>query len=121
MTLLDKIREGFVFFDGGYGTILQEKGLKAGELPETYNVLHPELIINIHYEYLKAGSQILKTNTFGCNSLKFEQEGELGLKSLVHAAINNAKEAIRKAGKVQGVKCNLVYPGTGRGNRYYCK
>lgn len=108
MTLLDKIREGFVFFDGGYGTILQEKGLKAGELPETYNVLHPELITDIHYEYLKAGSQILKTNTFGCNSLKFEQEGELGLKSLVCAAINNAKEAIRKAGKVQGVDAYIA-------------
>ena len=38
MTLLEKIKQGFVFFDGGYGTILQAKGLKAGELPETYNV-----------------------------------------------------------------------------------
>ena len=102
MTLLEKIEKGFVFFDGGYGTILQARGLKAGELPETYNVLHPELITDIHYEYLMAGSQILKTNTFGCNSLKFEADGEFALTKLVCAAVENARNAIRKAGKVQG-------------------
>lgn len=102
MTLLEKIKNGFVFFDGGYGTILQARGLKAGELPETYNVIHPELITDIHYEYLMAGSQILKTNTFGCNSLKFEKNGEFALDKLVRAAIENAKKAILKAGKKQG-------------------
>ena len=79
MTLLEKIKRGFVFFDGGYGTLLQAKGLKAGELPETYNILHPEMITDIHYEYLMAGSQILKTNTFGCNALKFSLDGEFAL------------------------------------------
>ena len=102
MTLLEKIKQGFVFFDGGYGTILQAKGLKAGELPETYNILHPEMITDIHYEYLMAGSQILKTNTFGCNALKFSNEGEFSLEKLVCKAVENARAAIVKAGKVQG-------------------
>ncbi len=102
MTLLEKIKQGFVFFDGGYGTILQAKGLKAGELPETYNVLHPEMITDIHYEYLMAGSQILKTNTFGCNALKFPEDGDMSLEKLVFAAVENARKAIKKAGKVQG-------------------
>lgn len=102
MTLLEKIKQGFVFFDGGYGTILQSRGLKAGELPETYNVLQPDMITDIHYEYLMAGSQILKTNTFGCNSLKFDKNGEFALDKLVSAAVENAKRAIVKAGKVQG-------------------
>ena len=102
MTLLDKIKQGFVFFDGGYGTILQERGLKAGELPETYNILHPEMITEIHYEYLMAGSQILKTNTFGCNALKFSQEGDLSLEKIIAAAIENAGNAIKKAGKTKG-------------------
>lgn len=102
MTLLEKIKKGYVFFDGGYGTILQARGLKAGELPETYNVLHPEMITNIHYEYLMAGSQILKTNTFGCNALKFSADGEFALEKLVCAAIENARGAIKKAGKIQG-------------------
>lgn len=102
MTLLDKIKKGFVYFDGGYGTILQAKGLKPGELPETYNILHPEMVTDIHYQYLLAGSQILKANTFGCNALKFSMEGEMSLENLVRAAIDNAKKAIVKAGKVQG-------------------
>lgn len=102
MTLLEKIKSGFVFFDGGYGTILQSKGLKAGELPETYNVLHPEMITDIHYEYLMAGSQILKTNTFGCNALKFSSDGEMSYENLIRAAVENAKNAIKKAGKIQG-------------------
>lgn len=102
MTLLEKIKQGFVFFDGGYGTILQANGLKAGELPETYNVLHPEMITDIHYEYLMAGSQILKTNTFGCNALKFPEDGDMSLEKLVFAAVENARKAIKKAGKVQG-------------------
>ena len=102
MTLLEKINQGFVFFDGGYGTLLQAKGLKAGELPETYNILHPEMITEIHYDYLMAGSQILKTNTFGCNELKFSDEGEFSLENLIGAAVKNAKRAIEKAGKVQG-------------------
>ncbi|MBQ8039783.1 MAG: homocysteine S-methyltransferase family protein, partial [Lachnospiraceae bacterium] len=102
MTLLEKIQQGFVFFDGGYGTILQAKGLKAGELPETYNILQPEMITDIHYEYLMAGSQILKTNTFGCNALKFSDEGEFSLENLVCKGVENARAAITKAGKVQG-------------------
>lgn len=102
MTLLERIEKGFVYFDGGYGTILQAKGLKAGELPETYNILHPEMITEIHYEYLMAGSQILKTNTFGCNALKFSMEGEFALDKLVKAAVENAKQAILKAEKIQG-------------------
>lgn len=108
MTLLERIEKGFVFFDGGYGTILQARGLKAGELPETYNVLHPEMITDIHYEYLMAGSQILKTNTFGCNALKFSMDGEFALDKLVRAAIENAKQAITKAGRVQGTDAYIA-------------
>lgn len=102
MTLLEKIQNGFVYFDGGYGTILQEKGLKPGELPETYNILHPGIVTDIHYRYLMAGSQILKTNTFGCNALKFGKEGDFSLDKLVKAAIDNAKKAIQMAKKEQG-------------------
>ncbi len=102
MTLLEKIKKGFVYFDGGLGTILQASGLKPGELPETYNVLHPEMITAVHYEYLMAGSEIIKTNTFGCNGLKFSKKGDLSLENLIKAAITNAKTAIEQAGKVQG-------------------
>ncbi len=108
MTLLERMEKEFVFFDGGYGTLLQERGLKAGELPETYNVLHPELVTDIHYEYLMAGSHIISTNTFGANSLKFSKEGEFSLGNLVKAAVQNVKNAMDKAGKVQGVDAYIA-------------
>ncbi len=46
-----------------------------GELPEVWNVGKPEFILNVHREYLKAGCDIVKTNTFGANSIKMEDSG----------------------------------------------
>ncbi len=96
-TIQEKMKEGFVFFDGGCGTLLQAAGLKAGELPETWNITHADEIRKIHYDYLMAGSNILKTNTFGANALKFSDDGEYSLKNIVERAIDNAREAVAEA------------------------
>lgn len=96
-TIREKMNEGFLFFDGGCGTLLQAAGLKAGELPEIWNVTHADEIRKIHYDYLMAGSNILKTNTFGANALKFQDDGEYSLKNLVERAIDNAREAVAAA------------------------
>ncbi len=94
MDILEKIRSGFTYFDGGCGTILQEQGLKPGELPETWNIIHPEIIQKMHHDYLCSGVNILKTNTFGANSLKFGDDGDYSLENIISAAINNARAAI---------------------------
>lgn len=78
-----------LYFDGGMGTLLQEKGLAPGERPEEWNLTHPEIIRDIHLDYLKAGSNIISSNTFGANSLKFEN-----YKEIIAAAIKNARDAI---------------------------
>lgn len=96
-TIREKMKEGFVFFDGGCGTLLQAAGLKAGELPEIWNITHADEIRKIHYDYLMAGSNILKTNTFGANALKFQEDGEYSLKNVVERAIDNAREAVAAA------------------------
>ena len=49
--ILEQLGKKLLFFDGGMGTLLQEKGLKPGELPETWNLNHPEDIIGIHQAY----------------------------------------------------------------------
>ena len=59
-----------LFFDGGMGTLLQEKGLGPGELPESWNLLHPEDVLQIHRDYVSAGADFITTNTFGANRLK---------------------------------------------------
>ncbi|WP_320998560.1 homocysteine S-methyltransferase family protein, partial [Hungatella effluvii] len=97
--LMEEIRKRIVFFDGGTGSLLQANGLKPGELPETWNILHPEIVTKLHYDYLEAGADIIKTNTFGANGLKFNDSSEYGLDGIVTAAMENAKNAVGKAGK----------------------
>ena len=72
MKFLETLEKQLLFFDGAMGTMLQARGLQAGEIPETWNVLHPERIRAVHTEYLQAGVHILKANTFGVNAFKTE-------------------------------------------------
>lgn len=96
--ILEQLGKKLLFFDGGMGTLLQEKGLKPGELPETWNLNHPEDIIGIHQAYIEAGSDIVLTNTFGANALKFKDD-TYPLKKIVEAAVQNVKTAQERAGK----------------------
>ena len=90
------MRENRVYFDGGMGSLLQERGLAAGELPETWNLLRPEVLVDIHRAYLEAGANIMTTNTFGANRLKYPADGEWPLEELVRAGVENAREARRQ-------------------------
>ena len=65
------LRTKRLYWDGGMGSLLQEKGLCPGELPETWNLSHPDIITGIAREYLAAGSNLINTNTFGANRLKY--------------------------------------------------
>ncbi|CCO23181.1 homocysteine S-methyltransferase family protein [Maridesulfovibrio hydrothermalis] len=53
------------FFDGGYGTFLQSRGLPAGMSPEIFGLESPEVIRSVHQDYVDAGANVLTTNTFG--------------------------------------------------------
>lgn len=90
--LLERLGKDLIFFDGGTGTLLQEKGLKPGELPEVWNLEHTEEMIDIHRQYYEAGSDIVLSNTFGANALKFH-DSDYELKDIVAAAIANLKKA----------------------------
>lgn len=89
MNIKELLNKKRLYIDGGMGTLLQKRGLSAGELPENWNLTHPDDITDIHLSYLKSGSNIITTNTFGANSLKFQN-----LTEIISAAINNAKKAI---------------------------
>lgn len=90
MQLLDYIKDNLLYLDGGMGTLLQKSGLCPGELPERWNITHPQQIIDIHRLYFDAGSNIVNTNTFGANCLKFSDEE---LEDIIKAAVENAKKA----------------------------
>lgn len=98
MNIIDRAYNDFTFFDGGCGTILQAAGLQPGELPETWNINHAQVIRKLHHDYLLAGVNILKTNTFGANSLKFQDKsGDYTLENIIEKAIENARTAILSA------------------------
>jgi 5-methyltetrahydrofolate--homocysteine methyltransferase len=90
MKITDFLKDNLLFLDGGMGTLLQAKGLPAGELPERWGIDHPEIIQEIHRSYYAAGSNVVSTNTFGASSLKFSYEE---LERIVKAAIENVRAA----------------------------
>ena len=90
MKITDFLKDNFLYLDGAMGTRLQAMGLKPGELPELWNVTRPEVITEIHREYYAAGANVVSTNTFGANILKFSEEE---LYEILAAAIANARRA----------------------------
>lgn len=108
--IMDRIGREWLFFDGGTGSILQEKGLQPGELPETWNLLHPNRILDLHRGYLEAGADIYNTNTFGANRLKFPEN----LDEIVTAAVKLAKEARTQAGRDEDAYVALDIGPTGK-------
>lgn len=93
MNLRELLGKRILFFDGGMGTMLQKNGMKGGEIPELLNITNSELIYNIHEEYLKAGADIITTNTFGANPLKSEEIGG-GLDVIIASAVGTARKAV---------------------------
>lgn len=83
------IKKRRIYFDGGMGTMLQKRGLKSGEMPEFWNIEHPDIIEDIHRQYLNAGANIITTNTFGVNCLKHANYEEL-----ISTAVQCAKNAV---------------------------
>ncbi len=90
MNILDYMQEHLLYLDGGMGTLLQEAGLAPGEYPERWNLSHPDVIQKIQKDYFEAGSNVVATNTFGANALKFSQEE---LSEIIAAAVQNTRIA----------------------------
>ena len=98
MNLRERLNSGILYLDGGTGSILQELGLKPGELPEVWNVERPDDIVSVAKRYYEAGSNIVYTNTFGANCLKYDgKDGRYPLDEIVKAAVNNTRRASKEA------------------------
>ncbi len=80
----------FLVFDGAMGTMLQSYGMKAGEIPERYNLERAEVIAGIHSAYIEAGAQVLTTNTFNANRFKLAGTG-LNLAAVIRTAVEIAR------------------------------
>ncbi len=88
------IHDNLTLLDGGMGTLLQKAGLAPGELPERWNLTHSDEVAAIHRAYFDAGSNVVNTNTFGANTLKFSTEE---LDGIIRASVENARTAARES------------------------
>lgn len=69
------VSNGPVLTDGAWGTQLQARGLAIGEIPDLWNVTHPDKVAEVARAYVEAGSQIILTNTFGANRIRLAEGG----------------------------------------------
>jgi len=71
--LLDKIKNGILLFDGGMGTELYNRGIFINQCFDEINLSNPELVKQIHRDYIAAGADVIETNTFGANKYKLKK------------------------------------------------
>jgi methionine synthase / methylenetetrahydrofolate reductase (NADH) len=81
-----------IVFDGAMGTMLYSRGVFINQCYDELNVRAPELIRGIHQEYVRAGAEVLETNSFGANRVKLAQHG---LESQVHELNRAAADIAR--------------------------
>lgn len=72
---IEYIRNHVVLADGALGSYLYEKGVERGRCLDLLNLQAPDMIFAAHEEYIRAGSQLIETNTFGANTYKLREVG----------------------------------------------
>lgn len=99
MSIKDILGTRILICDGGMGSMLQERGLPPGAMPEIWNIEQPETLREIHRLYKEAGADIASTNTFGANSVKLHGSA-YSAEQLITAGIQNARQAMGADGLV---------------------
>ena len=95
MTFTELLGKGPFFLDGGFGTLLQQAGLKPGEAPESWNLTHPDQVTAIHRAYYEAGSHMVACNTFGVHPERYSVSE---CEEMIRAAVKCADRARQEAG-----------------------
>ncbi len=91
----ERLGKQLLFWDGGFGTELQSRGLRPGEEPISWNLTHPDAVKEVHQAYLDAGASLLTANTFGANRLKLGKDPT----AWIQAGLRLARQAVNESGK----------------------
>ncbi len=98
-----KILSGIVVADGAMGTMLYAKGVFINRCFDELNLSSPQLVKEVHQEYVKAGSEVIETNTFGANRIRLKAFGLAErLKAINEAGVRLAREAAGEKAFVAG-------------------
>src|SRR3954471_15265167 len=94
VSFLEAIEAGPLVVDGAMGTQLYERGVLYSVCFEELNLTKPELVKKVHEDYVRAGAQVLETNTFGANAMRLEKHGlSSSVRGLNESAVRIAREA----------------------------
>lgn len=95
MNFIEILKKRALILDGAMGTMLQKYGLEGGMCNEEWNLSRPEIVSDIHRQYIDAGADIILTNTFGANSIKLKScRFEIKAEEINLRAASLAKNAI---------------------------
>jgi homocysteine S-methyltransferase len=101
----DRVGKEVIVFDGGVGTYLYQKGIFINTCFDELNLINPDIVTEVHRDYVNAGADVIETNTFGANRYKLAPHGleakvhEVNLKG-VHLAKRIAGTTTLVAGSV---------------------
>src|ERR1700733_339397 len=104
---LDSIDERVLVCDGAMGTMLYAKGVFINKSFDALNVTQPDLVAEVHQEYVRAGADISETNTFGANRIKL---GACGIADQLHAMNEQARRIARHAAREHASVAGAIGP-----------
>jgi methionine synthase I (cobalamin-dependent) len=93
-SFIEALDDGILVCDGAMGTMLYAKGVFINKSFDALNVTQPDLVAEVHREYVRAGSDIIETNTFGANRIKL---GSFGIADKLHAINEQGARIARRA------------------------
>src|SRR2546429_7800891 len=104
---LEALSERVLVCDGAMGTMLYAKGVFINKSFDALNVTQPDLVAEVHQEYVRAGADIVETNTFGANRIKL---GSFGLAERLHAINEQGAKIARHAAREQAYVAGAIGP-----------
>ena len=106
-TFLDALDQRVLVCDGAMGTMLYAKGIFLNRSFDELNLTQPDLVAEVHQAYVRAGADVIETNTFGANRIKL---GAFGLADQVHAINVQGARIARHAAREQAYVAGAIGP-----------
>ena len=104
---LEALAERVLVCDGAMGTMLYAKGIFINKSFDALNLTQPELVAEVHREYVRAGADVIETNTFGANRIRL---GSFGLADRLHEINEQGARIARAAARDQAYVAGAIGP-----------
>ena len=102
-TFLDQLRESVLLGDGAIGTEMISRGADISKGIESCNIVCPDMVLQLHEDYVSAGSRVIETNTFAANRISLAKRGmDSQIREIITSGVSLAKRAAGSKAYVAG-------------------